>query len=84
MDISVNPTNKTQCNGSFKIQSKHCTLGHISMTFLGMGNVNSLALFSVVYSTDMQDLWISVKEMIERISAKQRAKGHDQFIVALQ
>uniref|UniRef100_A0A673IMJ8 Uncharacterized LOC107724121 n=1 Tax=Sinocyclocheilus rhinocerous TaxID=307959 RepID=A0A673IMJ8_9TELE len=33
--------------------------------------------------TDMQDLWISVKEMIERISAEQRAEGHDQFIVAL-
>ncbi|XDV33641.1 hypothetical protein PO909_003970 [Leuciscus waleckii] len=33
--------------------------------------------------TDMQDLWTSVKELIERISAKERVKGHDDFIVAL-
>ncbi|XP_043074106.1 uncharacterized protein si:ch211-288g17.4 [Puntigrus tetrazona] len=31
----------------------------------------------------MQDLWISVKEMIEKISAEQRAAGHDPFIVSL-
>lgn len=34
--------------------------------------------------TDMQDLWISVKELIERISAEERVKGHDDFIVALR
>ncbi|XP_056091341.1 uncharacterized protein si:ch211-288g17.4 [Rhinichthys klamathensis goyatoka] len=33
--------------------------------------------------TDMQDLWISVKELIERISAQKRVKGNDDFIVAL-
>ncbi|XP_067282680.1 uncharacterized protein si:ch211-288g17.4 [Pseudorasbora parva] len=33
--------------------------------------------------TDMQDLWISLREMIERISAEQRVKGHDHFIVAV-
>ncbi len=72
MDISFNPKNKTLYIGPYFNE------------FLGMRHVNSQALFSVVYSTDMQDLWISVKEMIERISAKERAKGHDQFIVALQ
>ncbi|XDV34101.1 hypothetical protein PO909_004305 [Leuciscus waleckii] len=33
--------------------------------------------------TDLQDLWISVKELIERISAEERVKGHEDFIVAL-
>ncbi|KAK2887518.1 hypothetical protein Q8A67_015746 [Cirrhinus molitorella] len=32
--------------------------------------------------TDMQDLWISVKKMIEKISAEEGAKEHDKFIVA--
>ncbi|KAG1948661.1 uncharacterized protein LOC120483683 isoform X2 [Pimephales promelas] len=32
----------------------------------------------------MQDLWISVKQLIERISAEGRVKGHDDFIVALR
>ncbi|XP_050993051.1 uncharacterized protein si:ch211-288g17.4 [Labeo rohita] len=34
--------------------------------------------------TDMQDLWMSVKEMIKRINAEEGAKGHDKFIVALR
>uniref|UniRef100_A0A8C1PKG7 Uncharacterized LOC109066463 n=1 Tax=Cyprinus carpio TaxID=7962 RepID=A0A8C1PKG7_CYPCA len=33
--------------------------------------------------TDMQDLWISLKEMMKRISDEQRAGGHDQLIVAV-
>ncbi|KTF92973.1 hypothetical protein cypCar_00037166 [Cyprinus carpio] len=33
--------------------------------------------------TDMQDLWISLKEMMKRISDEQRAAGHDQLIVAV-
>ncbi|XP_016146622.1 uncharacterized protein [Sinocyclocheilus grahami] len=33
--------------------------------------------------TDLQDLWISVKEMIKKISAEEGVKGHDHFIVAL-
>lgn len=40
-------------------------------------------LFPVLYSTELQDLWISVKELIERISAEERVKGRDDFIVAL-
>lgn len=52
--------------------------------FLGMRVGNSLPLFSVWYSTDMQDLWMSVKEMIKRINAEEGAKGHDKFIVALR
>ncbi|XP_073677511.1 uncharacterized protein [Garra rufa] len=34
--------------------------------------------------TAMQDLWISVKKMIEKISAEEGVKGHDKFIVALR
>ncbi|ROL45759.1 hypothetical protein DPX16_11454 [Anabarilius grahami] len=33
--------------------------------------------------TDMQDLWISLKEMVERIAAEERVKGQDHFIVSL-
>lgn len=33
--------------------------------------------------TDMQDLWISLKEMVERIGAEERVKGQDNFIVSL-
>ncbi|XP_051729831.1 uncharacterized protein LOC127501703 isoform X8 [Ctenopharyngodon idella] len=34
--------------------------------------------------TDMQDLWISLKEMVERVSAEGRVKGQDNFIVSLR
>lgn len=34
--------------------------------------------------TDLQDLWISVKEMIKKISAEEEAKGRDHFLVALK
>ncbi|KAK9957913.1 hypothetical protein ABG768_012113 [Culter alburnus] len=33
--------------------------------------------------TEMQDLWISLKEMVERIAAEERVKGQDKFIVSL-
>ncbi|XP_001333900.3 uncharacterized protein si:ch211-288g17.4 [Danio rerio] len=33
---------------------------------------------------DMHDLWISLKEMIEKVNAEEKAKGHDDFIVALR
>ncbi|XP_048059286.1 uncharacterized protein si:ch211-288g17.4 [Megalobrama amblycephala] len=33
--------------------------------------------------TEMQDLWISLKDMVERIAAEERVKGQDKFIVSL-
>ncbi|KTF87257.1 hypothetical protein cypCar_00022476 [Cyprinus carpio] len=34
--------------------------------------------------TELQDLWISLKEMIKKITAEKEAKGHDHFIISLQ
>ncbi|XP_056336379.1 uncharacterized protein si:ch211-288g17.4 [Danio aesculapii] len=33
---------------------------------------------------DLQDFWISLKEMIEKVSAEEKANGHDDFIVTLR
>ncbi|XP_042632361.1 uncharacterized protein LOC109112387 [Cyprinus carpio] len=33
--------------------------------------------------TELQDLWISLKEMIKKITAEKEAKGHDHFIISL-